>query len=283
MSTLPAILAATPAEAAADGQLAEVAVLAVVQGLTEFLPVSSSGHLVLGRAVLGVDTIDGALITIGLHVGTLLAVLAVYGRDLLAVLRETLAGRPRDLGLILLGSVPAAVVGIGAGDRLDELFESPNIAAVGLLATAVILVTGDVFRRRRELAGEDELDAPGLGIGVGAALFVGVFQALAILPGISRSGATICAGLVVGLSAPRAARYSFLLSLVAVGGAALLELRDVESLDGAAATALGVGIAVSAVVGLAALKLLLVALRRGSFPWFAAYCTLVAALWFALG
>ncbi|QDU67399.1 undecaprenyl-diphosphate phosphatase [Engelhardtia mirabilis] len=265
-----------------EGQLLAVVILAVVQGLTEFLPVSSSGHLVLGREALGLHAIEGAVITIALHVGTLIAVLAVYGRDLLGVLRDAISGRPRDLGMILLGSVPAAVVGIGAGDALDGIFDSPVLAASGLLVTALILITGDVFRKRRELIGmpEEEL---GLNVGVWAALFIGTFQALAILPGISRSGATICAALMVGLSAPRAARYSFLLSLVSVGGAALLEFSDVEQIDGRTMIDLGIGVAVSAAVGLLALRLLLVALRRGSFPWFAAYCATISALWFALG
>jgi len=272
---------------AGDGQLTSILILAVIQGLTEFLPVSSSGHLVLGREALGLHSISGALVTIALHVGTLLAVLVVYGRDLLGVLRRALTGRPRDLLMIALGSVPAAAVGLGLGDRLDVLFESPQVAAWGLLATALILVAGDLFRRRRELAGAVEGDSglpPGsLNVSPGQALLIGVAQAFAIVPGVSRSGSTICAGLVLGHSATDAARFSFLLSLPVIGGAALLELKGLGQVDSGTVGDLLLGLVVSGLVGLAALRLLLVALRRGSLPWFAAYCATVSALWFALG
>ena len=272
------LLAVVDASANDAGDRWALLALAVLQGLTEFLPVSSSGHLVLGRELFGFRAIDGVLVTIALHLGTLVAVLGVYGRDLLTILRDALGGRPRELGLVVLGSVPAAVVGIGAGDALDALFESPDVAAGGLLATAAILLAGEAARRRRaESAGEP---AP---LGAGAALAIGVAQALAICPGISRSGSTISAGLLLGQPADRAARFSFLLSLPAIGGAALLEAADLDGLPGEELGDLALGLVVAAVVGLLALRLLLVALRRGSFPWFAGYCALAGLTWFLFG
>ena len=265
---------------ASEDDLWSVLGLAVLQGLTEFLPVSSSGHLVLGRELFGLRSIDGVLITVALHVGTLVAVLGVYGRDLLKLVADAFGGRPRELGLIVLGSLPAAAVGLGLGDVLEPLFESPNVAAGGLLATALILMVGESARRRMGDPVSSEVENT---IGWGTALTIGCAQALAICPGISRSGSTIAAGLLCGLHAPRAARFSFLLSLPAVGGAALLEAKDLESLPSGEIRDLTLGLVVSAVVGLLALKLLLVALRRGSFPWFAAYCTLAGGSWFLFG
>ena len=261
-------------------EMGEVALLAVLQGLTEFLPVSSSGHLTLGRAVFGVEGVDGALLTVALHVGTLVAVLAVYGRDLVGVLKRAIGGAPRDLGLILIGSVPAAAVGLTLGDFFERTFESPNVAAVCLLVTAVWLVLGD---RARSKDAETGATAGLDGLGVGQAIAIGAAQAVAILPGISRSGSTIATGLLLGLETTLAARFSFLLSLPAVGGAALLEVGGLSSVDRGTGLVLLVGIAISALVGVAALRGLLLALKRGAFGVFAAYCAALGLAWLVFG
>lgn len=261
-------------------EMGEVALLAVLQGLTEFLPVSSSGHLTLGRAVFGVEGVDGALLTVALHVGTLVAVLAVYGRDLVGVLKRAIGGAPRDLGLILIGSVPAAAVGLTLGDFFERTFESPNVAAVCLLVTAVWLVLGD---RARSKDAETGATAGLDGLGVGQAIAIGAAQAVAILPGISRSGSTIATGLLLGLETTLAARFSFLLSLPAVGGAALLEVGGLSSVDRGTGLVLLAGIAISALVGVAALRGLLLALKRGAFGVFAAYCAALGLAWLVFG
>ncbi|MEO0649814.1 MAG: undecaprenyl-diphosphate phosphatase [Planctomycetota bacterium] len=279
--SLPDVVAMLPLDSE-GGSLTALLALAVLQGLTEFLPVSSSGHLVLGRELFGLESIEGVLITVALHLGTLVAVLGVYGRDLLAVLRNAIGGQPRELGLILLGTLPAAAVGLGFKDALEPFFEAPDVAAGGLLATAAILLAGEAARRRRAAdpvdPGSTEMPLP-----VWVALAIGCAQALAICPGISRSGSTIAVGLLCGLSADRAARFSFLLSLPAVGGAALLEAKDLSGVAPGELRDLGLGLIVSAIVGLAALRLLLVALRKGSFPWFAGYCALAGLTWFLFG
>jgi undecaprenyl-diphosphatase len=262
-----------------DGDLVALLILAVVQGLTEFLPVSSSGHLVLGRELLGLRSVGGTLVTIALHVGTLVAVLVIYGRDLWGVLRELLAGRPREFLMIVLGSLPAAAVAFALGSRLDQLFESPDLAAGGLLVTAAALFGAHRLRRRREAAAPGAR-ATAVEVGPFQALGIGLAQAVAILPGVSRSGSTIAAGLVCGLDAERAARFSFLLSVPAVGGAALLELRHLDGLPEGTLGRLGLALVVSAVVGVLALRLLLLALRRDSFVWFSAYCLGLALAWF---
>ena len=196
--------------------VAVLSVLAVLQGLTEFLPVSSSGHLVLAQAAMGID--DPAIVVdVALHVGTLFAVLVVYRRDLASLARGLFDGRWREPLLLVLGTLPAVVVGLGFRDQVEVAFESPRTAAYGLFATAAMLFAGEAFRRRR------------LGMEPGPlswriALGVGIAQALAICPGISRSGSTIACGLALGLAPAAAARFSFLLAIPAIGGAALLQL-----------------------------------------------------------
>ena len=263
----------TAAEAP-SGELWTLLALAVLQGLTEFLPVSSSGHLVLGKELFGLRESGGVLVEVALHVGTLGAVLAVYGKDLVALLRDALGGKPRYLLLLLLASVPAGLLGVLAKDFLEGLFEEPRVAGAGLLVTSALLLVSD--RRRRQL---EEQGAPrGREVGVLDALLIGVAQALAICPGISRAGSTIAAGLLRGLDAPTAARFSFLLSLPAVGGAALLEARHLDRLPDGQAWPLALAVVVSGVVGFLSLRLLLVALARGAFRWFALYCAVVGVL-----
>jgi undecaprenyl-diphosphatase len=211
----------------------EAILLGILQGLTEFLPISSSGHLVLGEHALGFSR-GGSdiLFEVLLHLGTLLAVLVAYRHDvgeLLTVLwpsaarrlaPEERARRFRLMGAILVASVPAGVVGLTLKDPISELFGEPRLVAFLLLGTALILFIGDRLRQGDRLAEQS---------GPGRALAIGLAQALAILPGISRSGSTIVAGLAVGLRPVEAARFSFLIMLPAVSGAALLEFLDVLS------------------------------------------------------
>jgi undecaprenyl-diphosphatase len=280
------VLGAQATEATASGNdWFGVAVLAIVQGLTEFLPVSSSGHLAIGTALLERTSwrvpFGGLAFNVVLHVGTLVAVFAIYGRDILQLLRDALAGRPRELLLVVLGSVPAGVVGVGLSHWFESIAEDPDVSAACLFLTALFLVVGDAARRRndaRNAALPLERAVP-RGLTVRDALVVGCAQAVAILPGVSRSGTTIAAGLLCGLDVRAAARFSFLLGSVAIGGAALLEVPKALAEDGASLGRLALGFALSAVVGVLALRLLLVAIGRGAFRWFAVYCSLVGATW----
>jgi len=263
-----------------------LALLAVVQGLTEFLPVSSSGHLVLAQHVLGFSE-PALAVDVALHVGTLLAVLAVYGGDLVALLVGALrgvAGARRGLALLAVGSLPAAVVGIGLADVLEHVFERPRLAAFGLLVTSAWLCVG-VLARRRAAPGEPSARsdaAPDWStLGWGGAVAMGCAQAVAIWPGVSRSGATIATGLALRVPAAEAARFSFLLSVPAIGGAALLSLPDALAADEVAAPGLvALAALLAGVVGWGALRLLLAFLGRGAFAWCAVYTALlgVAAL-----
>jgi len=262
---LALVLAAAPA-------LGALLVLAVVQGVTEFLPISSDGHLVLAQHVMGI-TGSHLGINVALHLGTLGAVLMVFRRDLVALLARARAGDRRELGLLFLGSLPAAVVGLGFEEEMEVLFGSGRAAAVGLLVTAIFLWAGERARLRargREPtrpASADWRDA----------LWIGCAQALAILPGISRSGSTIATAFLRGMGAPEAARFSFLLSIPAVGGAVLLKVPELVR-TGQFGGELVLAVLVTFLVGVVALRVLLSFLGRGAFRWCAVYCALVGGV-----
>lgn len=256
------------------GLIGLLLILAVLQGLTEFLPVSSSGHLVLARSYLpGGDRLPSdAGVEILLHVGTLLAVVCFYRREIMALMAGVLGrgaepgAQRRLLGMLVLGSIPAAVIGLGFEKQIEETFAAPAISAGMLLVTGTFLwLSRSLPEGRRELR---DLTAR-------TALLIGLAQAVAILPGISRSGSTIVAGLALGLSLPAAATFSFLLSIPAVGGAILLRAGDLLDFSASEPVAAAVGVTVSAVTGLAALGLLVWIGRSRRLWWFAPYCWLI--------
>ncbi len=259
----------------------EAALLGVVQGLTEFLPVSSSGHLVLAQAVLGVS-LPGVLFEITVHVATLGAVLWVYrGRvaELTAGLVRGDRASLRYVGLLALASLPAAAAGLAARETVEGAFDRP------ILAAAMLLVTGCLVWTLKWTARRAEADEPG----AGPALWAGFAQALSLLPGISRSGATVAAGVWRGVDAVRMAEFSFLMSVPAIGGAALLQGWGLEpgALSGAALP-LAVGFGAALVAGVAAIRLFVRTLEARAFHRFGWYCWAVgggylAAAWLIPG
>jgi undecaprenyl-diphosphatase len=250
-------------------------VLGLVQGLTEFLPVSSSGHLVVVPAMAGWD--DPSLtFDLVLHVGTLLAVVAVY-RDDLWTLALGVAGagpdptRARRLALLLVvGSVPAGLAGIAFADFFEDRFDEPIWASAQLAATGVILLAAE-HAAVRALRRPREVDVP-------RASAIGAAQAVSILPGISRSGTTIAAGLALGIDRPSAARFSFLLSIPAIAGAALTKVPDVTDGTFDLTAAVAVGFVVSTVSGYLAIQVFLRYLRTHSMRPFAYYLFAFAPL-----
>ena len=256
----------------------DVTLLAVLQGLTEFLPVSSSGHLVLAEHLLGLRE-GGLALAVALHLGTLLSVLLVYAGAVRDTLADLLRGRPAEALRLVLASLPAALVGILFEDWIEERFGDARGAAFGLLLTAAVLALAEVLRRRRA-----RLGATPRPLRAGTALATGVAQAISILPGVSRSGSTISTAMALGVAPAEAARFSFLMSLIAVGGAALLQARKLGGEDAGSpgVLLLAWGVALSALVGWAALKLLLAFLGRGAFGWFALYCAALGLGWLAL-
>lgn len=279
-------------------------VLGIVQGLTEFLPVSSSAHLILVPWLLNWDdpVITSLPFDLALHLGTLLAVLTFFANDWVRLIRAGVASLvERKIGddpdrrlawLIVLASVPGAIVGALAESKVEEIFHAPNepLAQWAVIAIAIVIallglalfIAERVARHVRDMTRMTFLDA----------LLIGASQALAIFPGVSRSGATITAGLFLGLKRDDAARFSFLLSAPIIAGAGLKSLYDV--LKESQAGGLGadgillyvVGFLASAVTGFLAIKLLLQYLRRNStdifvyYRWALAAFIIIAALFF---
>ena len=245
----------------------EALLLGVLQGLTEFLPVSSSGHLVLAQELMGVAR-PGAALEIAVHLGTLVAVLWHYRRDVSAIARDVLVNGPlARLGwTVVVGTLPAVLVGLFLKDRVEAALDSPRIAAACLVATGVLLLLTR-FARRRE--GEP---------GFGHALIVGVAQAVAILPGVSRSGSTIGTALFLGDEPVRAARFSFLLSIPAILGATVLTVKDGGFAASGELPQLVVAAVAAFVSGLLALVLLLRVLAAGRLSMFGPYCIAAGVL-----
>lgn len=282
VASAAAVAQAAGAQAAeAPPSAAAVLALAVLQGLTEFLPVSSSGHLALGRAVLGVRE-GGLALDVALHAGTLVAVLAAFRRDVGRLLLDLLRGDLTLWAWLVAATIPVGVVGLLFKGHVEEAFMSVGAAGAGLLLTAVLLLVGERARKKFEQSrGEGDPpaeDPPGLV----KALAMGCAQAVAIWPGVSRSGSTISAGLLAGVRAEQAARLSFLMSIPAISGAAMLELPAAldEGFAGIPSGLVLGAVAVAALVGFASLRILLLVLRKGAFRYFAAYCAAlgVAAL-----
>lgn len=256
----------------------EAALLGVIQGVTEFLPVSSSGHLVIAQGALGLEK-SSITFDVMAHVGSLVAVLVALKGDWLPMVRGALGsgagaaeGRRRIL-LVLVGSVPVAVVGLLFKDMLEPLFASPKAAGTMLLATGAVLWLADRFARAAgNGAGKRGLEA----ITLLDALWIGCGQALAVLPGLSRSGTTIAAGLLRGVDRESAARFAFLLSIPAILGAAALEAPALLGSSAGLAPMI-VGAAAAAVSGYLAIAAFLRFLRGGSLVGFAVY-TWVAGL-----
>lgn len=294
--------------------------LGIVQGLTEFIPVSSSGHLVLGAAVLGVAG-RGLAVDVALHVGTLAAVVVVFREEIAGMVRAVLSRRPdpvmrRLAWLLVAATVPIVIVGLLARDAVEGLSDSPRAASAFLLLTAALLLTGEAARRRRvrratpgrvaadgqhhatgalpedvpesaeeAQAATDASDPYGLPLerlGLRQAGVVGVAQCLALLPGVSRSGATISAGMAAGMTRTAATRFSFLLSLPAMAGAAVLTLPDLAETGGLPMSEVIAGTIAAFVAGYAAIRLLLALVARAGLQAFAIYCIVVAVIGLAV-
>ncbi len=243
----------------------EALILGFVQGATEFLPVSSSGHLVIGQALMDIR-VPGVAFEVAVHVATLLSVLMVYRKRVTSLLvgmvrldSESL----RYLGLLLVATLPAAAVGVFAGDWIETLFDSPAVAGGALLVTGTFLWSARGALRRN----------PGKVPGLAAAVVMGLAQAFAIIPGISRSGATVVTALWLGIEAEEAAAFSFLMAIPAILGAAVLKFPELSEAGlGISPEALWVGGLFAAVTGVLAIWSFVALLKKQAFHRFGPYC-----------
>lgn len=258
-----------------------VVVLAVAQGLAEFFPVSSSGHLVILEALLGMrgeNASSNIVFEVAVHIGTLGAVIIFYRRRVWRILRALAAlvargkagyaSHPEEMryiGLLIVGSIPAGLAGMLLHDQVAATFNEPALTAALMVATGLYLLASRRGREGRDLDWR-------------SALVVGCAQAIAILPGCSRSGWTIATGLLFGLGFAQAAEFSFMLSVPAVLGALLLEIADAPgAFTAGSAGPLGIGVLAAFLSGWLALKLLIGILSRGAFHRFAWYLFPVGA------
>ncbi len=243
----------------------EAVLLGLVQGLTEFLPVSSSGHLVLGQALLGLE-LPGVAFELVLHLATVCAVVWVYRAAIARLVGGVFRGDRESLtyaGLLAVASVPAALAGTLAATVFEGAYERPIIAA------AMLLVTGFWIWTIRRSAPRARESRPG----VRTAVAIGVAQALAILPGISRSGSTVATGVWLGIEVDRMAEFSFLLSLPAILGAGLLQFSAPDNgLSVIGAVPLVAGFATACLSGVLAIRIFLSMLKNRKFHRFSYYC-----------
>ncbi len=263
--------------------LVEGAVLGVVQGLTEFLPISSSAHLILARAVLGWDAGELNLaFDVACHLGTLVAVIAFFTGDIAAMARsipKAFTRHPdaaaRRLWLLGAAMLPIIVVGLTLSDYVEMARDQPRLTAIALMAGAGLLFL--VERLSARTGTEAHLTLVGAGV-------IGIAQVMALVPGVSRSGATITAGMLLGLSRTASARFTFLLSVPAIGAAAAhegLKLRDVV-LTGHDWALFGVGFVASGVVGYLSVSYLLkflVSHRLDVFAWYRMAVAVAILVW----
>jgi len=246
--------------------LLQAIILALVQGLTEWLPISSSGHLVVAQRLMGLSVPVG--FDVFLHLGTLVAVIVFFWRDIVNILRSLLTLDTRDsnfklLVYIIIGTIPTAVIGLLFLQFFESLFSSGRAVGVGFLITGALLLSSKLRKGEKNL-------------GWLSSLIMGIFQGIAIAPGISRSGSTISAGLFSGINKDEVFRYSFLLSIPAILGATILEYKGLALSD------LGlyaiIGVVVAAVSGYVAIKIVRKVLLSERFYLFAIYCFLAGLL-----
>ncbi len=242
------------------------AIMGVVQGLTEFLPVSSSGHLAVARHLLHAGLAEDVGFEVAVHLGTLVAVLIFFRQRIISIFSEALKGGKEGLnwiGYIVIGTIPAGVVGLMFKDQIDELFNDIHLVGIAWIFTAIILFASERFGKPKVAVSQ---------MGYLRAFTIGLAQALAIIPGISRSGSTIAASMATGVKKEGSVDFVFILSLPAIGGAALLTIKD--WMDGSAGFGIEhiLGGITAAISGYFAIAIMLKVVSGGKLFWFAAYC-----------
>jgi undecaprenyl-diphosphatase len=251
----------------------EALILGIVQGLTEFLPVSSSGHLEIGKVMLGVDAERSLIFTVVVHGATVLSTIVVFWKDLYKLLLGLLKFRMNEETIYLLkiavSMIPVLILGFTFAEEIEMLFTGNMLIVGSMLIVTALLLTFSNYAKQRE---KD--------ISYVDSLIIGVAQAFAVIPGISRSGATISTGLLLKNRKDGIARFSFLMVLVPIIGANLKDLMDgkLSGESGVSVTALVVGFLAAFIAGLLACKWMIDVVKKGKLIYFALYCFLVGSL-----
>jgi undecaprenyl-diphosphatase len=252
----------------------EAIILGIVQGLTEFLPVSSSGHLEIGKVILGADIDQSLLFTVVVHGATVLSTIVVFFQEILRILKEGFSTKLNESNLyvlkILISMLPVLAIGLFFEEEVEAFFSGDiNFVGIMLLVTAGLLFLTSFIRK------EGRKKIPFLD-----ALVIGIAQALAVLPGISRSGATIATGLLLGNKREEVAKFSFLMVLLPIIGANILAISDIESSgpESYNVGALIAGFFAAFFSGLLACRWMINIVKRGKLYYFAIYCTIIGLI-----
>lgn len=270
--------------------LIEAIIMGIIQGLTEFLPVSSSGHLAIASHILGIGTEENILFEVMLHLGTLVAIFVAFSNEIgrlilsgLNIIKKSFlwvknyfkkdtenivvidTADERFVMLIIVSTIPTVIIGLSLKAIILVAFRSLIFPAIGLIITATILL----ITTKVKVGSEDEST-----LSYKKATVVGIAQGLAIFPGISRSGSTIVTGLFLGMKKDFIVKYSFIMSIPAILGAAILQLLEFQSNEAISNVIItyGMGMLASAIVGYLCIKLLLDMVRKGKLHYFAYYC-----------
>lgn len=251
----------------------EAIILGLVQGLTEFLPVSSSGHLAIGRELLGAGAPDDLVFEVTVHAATVLATIVVFRREILQLLRGLFRFKYNEetdyILKILVSMIPVLVVGLFFKDRVEALFSSLAVVGAALLVTALLLFLSDRAKPGKASSR----------IGFGQAFLIGLGQAVAVIPGLSRSGTTISTGLLCGVRRESVAQFSFLMVLIPILGEAFLDLVGGDmAASSTGALPLALGFAAAFASGLFACRVMIALVRKASLKWFALYCAVVGTI-----
>ena len=254
----------------------EALILGLVQGLTEFLPVSSSGHLAIGKALLGVEPAGDLIFEVTVHAATVLATIVVFRKQIWKLLCGLFKFKYNDetdyIAKLCVSMIPVFVVGMFFKDKVEAAFNSLRVVGIALLVTAILLVLSDYLSRRVSAAVRESRN----GISFWQAFLVGVGQACAVLPGLSRSGTTISTGLLSGVRRENMAMFSFLMVLVPILGETFLDLVGGDMAASTVGTLpLLIGFAAAFVSGLFACRVMIALVRKAQLRWFGLYCALV--------
>ncbi|GAB4332299.1 MAG: undecaprenyl-diphosphate phosphatase [Flammeovirgaceae bacterium] len=255
--------------------------LGLIQGLTEFLPVSSSGHIELGKAILGYQMEEDLLFSVVLHVATALSTLIVFRTYIIDLLKDIFKFQWNEATQfavkIIISMIPVGIVGVFFKDDIEQLFEG-RVMFVGfmlLITGCLLLLTNFLEKRMKEQHVSGEVDYL-------RAFLIGISQAIAVTPGISRSGATIASGLLLGVEREKAARFSFLMVIPPILGACLLEIKDFVETPAMSGSinfgAMGIGFITAFLVGLIACRWMVELVKKGKLIYFAVYCLVVGSL-----
>lgn len=257
--------------------LLEALILGIIQGLTEFLPVSSSGHLQIGAAILGINSSDNLLFTIIVHGATVLSTIIVFWKEIISIFKGLLKFQMNEEAklvlYIIISMIPVGIVGIFFESQVESFFDGQVVFVASMLMITGFLLLATNFLKAKNATGE---------LSYTKSIIIGLAQAFAVLPGISRSGATIATGLILGIDKEKATRFSFLMVIPPILGATFLKVKDLIEQPTLATDisngALAAGFIGALIFGIIACRWMINIVKKGSLVYFAYYCFAVATI-----